>query len=140
MAEPINTTTQYGDHKGRLSIDEAEAGDLLIHLASKAAVPKGYWPVGFKVSAAKERRVPTQSERGWFLHLTVYAVDSSIACGANELAQYANEHKNIPVFPFDSEIEPSELLDLFASAVKRVSTVMQTRNIGETPMVTLDDN
>lgn len=95
------------------------------------------WILG---AAAKERHVPNQTERGWFLHLTVYAVDASIACGANDLAKYAKEHEHVPVFPFDAEIEPAELLDLFASAVKRVSAVVATRNIDGTPMVTLDDN
>lgn len=139
MAEPINTSTHYGDYKGRVSIDEAEGGDLLFRLAGKVKVPKGYWPVGFSVSAAKERHVPNQTERGWFLHLTVYVVDASIACGANDLAKYAKEHEHVPVFPFDAEIEPAELLDLFASAVKRVSAVMATRNIDETPMAMLDN-
>lgn len=140
MAEPINPSTQYGDYKGRASIDEAEGDDLLFRLARKADMPKGYWPTGFKVSTAKERHVPDQTERGWFLHLTVYAVDASIASGADQLAEYAKGHDNVPVFGFDTTIEPAELLDLFASAAKRVSVVMATRSIGETPMVSLDDN
>lgn len=140
MAEPINPSTQYGDYKGWVSIDEAEGGDLLFRLARKADVPKGYWPAGFKLSAAKERRISNQAERGWFLRLTVYAVDASIASGADELAEYAKGHDKVPVFGFDATIEPAELLDLFASAVKRVSVVMATRNIGETLMVLLDDN
>lgn len=140
MAEPIDPSTQYGDYKGRASIDEAEGGDLLFRLARKAGVPKGYWPAGFKASAAKERHVPNQTERGWFLRLTVYAVDASIASGADELAEHAKRHGEVPVFGFDAMIEPAELLDLFAGAVKRVSVVMATQSIGETPMVLLDDN
>ncbi len=140
MAEPINTSTHYGDFKGRVSIDEADGVDLLFRLARKAEVPKGYRPVGFSVSAAKERHVPRQTERGFFLHLTVYAVDASIACGADEVATYAKEHEYVPVFPFDAEVEPAELLELFALAVKRVGVVMATRSIDGTPMAMLDDN
>lgn len=140
MVEPINPSTQYGDYKGRASIDEAEGGDLLFRLARKADVPKGYWPVGFKLSATKERHVPNQTERDWFLHLAVYAVDASIAGGGDELAEYAKRHDTVPVFGFDATIEPAELLDLLASAVKRVSVVMATRSIGDTSMVLLDDN
>lgn len=140
MAEPINPSTQYGDYMGWASIDEAEGEDLLFWLARKADVPKGYWPAGFKLSMTKERHVPNQTERGWFLHLTVYAADASIVSGVDELAEYAKQHGEVPVFRFDATIEPTELLDLLASAVKRVSVVMATRSIGDTPMVLLDDN
>jgi hypothetical protein len=129
MSEPIVASTQYGDFKGTVSIDQADGRDLLRLLAARAKVPKGYCPVGFSVTGARQR---------WYL--TVFAVDGQIAVTRQELATYARENGRVPVFEFREPVQPSELAELLAQGIKRLCVVAATRLMEGKPMVLLEDN
>ena len=125
MSEPIVATTQYGDLKGTVSADNADHGELLTAIAAKAGMPKGYFPVGFQMSATGHR-----------FHATVYAVDAQVAVTPDELTAHAKGRDDLPVFAFRSTIEPAAFLELLAST-KRLSIVAQLRSISDVPMVEL---
>jgi hypothetical protein len=134
MSEPIVASTQYGDFKGTVSIDQADGRDLLRLLAARAKVPKGYYPVGFSVTAVGGGAHPGQR---WYL--TVFAVDAQIAVTGQELATYARKNDRVPVFGFREPVQPSELAELLAQGIKRFSVVAATRLMKGKPMVLLED-
>jgi len=135
MSETIVASTQYGDFKGTLSIDQADGRDLLRLLAARAKVPKGYCPVGFSVAAVGGGGHPGH---GWYL--TVFAVDAQIAVTGQELVAYARENDRVPVFEFREPMQPSELAELLVQGMKRFSMVATTRLMEGKPMMLLEDN
>ena len=126
MSETIVASTQYGDFKGTLSIDQADGRDLLRLLAARAKVPKGYCPVGFSVAAVGGGGHP-----GHRWYLTVFAVDVQIAATGQEL---------VPVFEFREPMQPSELAELLVQGMKRFSMVATTRLMEGKPMMLLDNH
>ena len=134
MAWPIVASTQYGDFKGTVSIDEVDGVELLQLLRKRAKVARDYWPVGFSVAAVGTGRHP---EHSW--HLTVYAVDAQIAAGGQGIADYAQQNDRVPVFEFSEMIAPSELAELLMKSIKRFEMVAATRLLEGKPMVRLDD-
>jgi len=135
VSEPIVASTQYGDFKGTVSIDQADGRDLLRLLAARAKVPKGYCPVGFSVTAVGGGAHPGQR---WYL--TVFAVDAQIAVMGQELVTYARENDRVPVFEFREPVQPSELAELLVQGMKRFSMVATTRLTEGKPMMLLENN
>ncbi len=138
MTEPVSLSTHYGDYKGRAWFDVFDDGtDILWRLAARTDMPKGYWPVGFSIFASVTRERDSQHV---FRNLSVFAVDTKVAAGPNELAKYAKQHQSVPVFRFSGDIAGEELLELFLSSVKELDVVMQTRIIDDAQMMQLQDN
>ncbi len=135
MAEEIVASTQYGDFKGTVSIDQADGRELLQLLAAKAKVPTGYYPVGFSVTVISGGLQP-----GHRFSLTVYAVDAQIAVTGNELFEYARQHDSVRVFEFRESMEPVGLADLILQGIKRFNMVAATRQIQGKPMALLQDS
>lgn len=136
MGEPITHSTQYGDYNGTLSIDKADGRELLQLLGKKVGLSRGYYPVGFSVSALGGG---LQAGHRW--SLIVYAVDSQIATDENELREYARKKVgSVPVFEFSVQLEPSDLADLLIQGIKRFSMLATTRSLEGMTLERLENN
>jgi hypothetical protein len=134
MSNPVGPSTQYGDFKGTVSIDQADGGDLLRALAPLANVPRDYTPVGFNTSGISGGGRP-----GHGFTLTVYAVDGSNYGDTDELRKTAQSTGKVTVFSFREKVDAGKLAALILQHVKRFSIIAQTRLIRDADMLELHD-
>ncbi len=130
MSDAITAATQYGDFKGTVSMDEAEAGKALRRLARCAPPPAGHLPVAFAVRATAGG---SRRELRWTL--TVYSVDADAHGTPDAMAAHARGGGSFPVRESMAEIGAAELAEVLLGGIKRLHIVASSRNLRGAPMM-----
>ena len=108
MAEPFKASVQYGDLKGYVAFDGHD-GPPLRELAERTNMPGGYFPVGIELF----RLLP--DDKG-MIRFRIVAVDTEqTGVTMDEIIKFAKSHDELPVYPFDGQMEAEE----FAAHFKR---------------------
>lgn len=103
-------STQYNDFTGTVAIDGCDGPFLDAMLRAGHAMPRGYWPVGFKAGLMK-------TLKGDQLHVQLLCVDTDVTGkSGDEIGAYAKTVDQLPVLPFDCQITFPELLKLMKGA------------------------
>ncbi|WP_145207177.1 hypothetical protein [Planctomycetes bacterium TBK1r] len=118
MTEPATASTQYGDLKGTICID-GHNGLSIDDLLQKADVPKGYRPIGIRISGSSKNRGEKPSVRA-----KVLCVDTDqTGFTSDGIRSFGKEHGELHTFEFDAEID----LDMIVSLIKRYSIVLLSK-------------
>lgn len=118
MLEDAIATTHYGDFAGTISVDGFNGLDVT-DIISLADIPRGYWPVGLRISGHSDRegKLPRFSA-------TALCVDEEQAGKTpGEIQAYANRSAELHVFEFDFTLEFADVLKM----LKEVNIVLISR-------------
>lgn len=107
MPEKFVASVQYGDFEGTIAIDGHEGGFLQELAARATEMPKGYWPVGFRMWN------PYKLGEDGSIPLTIVAACcAEVGENFEEMSSYHEKHGELPVYRFDSRINFAELISL----------------------------